>query len=58
MNLIRPLLEPSVADWRQAAWDRQVILFSQEPEVLEWSRAQLTFAGDRLVELAEAALPV
>jgi DNA repair protein SbcC/Rad50 len=37
--------------------DRQVIVFSQEDDVLTWARRALVAPNDRLVELAAAPAP-
>ncbi len=37
--------------------EQQVILFSQEPETLQWARRQLSESRDRLVELPLSGIP-
>ena len=37
--------------------EQQVILFSQEPETLQWARRQLSESRDRLVELPQPGVP-
>ena len=37
--------------------EQQVILFSQEPETLQWAHRQLSELRDRLVELPVSTLP-
>ena len=37
--------------------EQQVILFSQEPETLQWARQHLSDSLDRLVELPLSAIP-
>jgi hypothetical protein len=38
--------------------ERQIILFSQEQEVVSWARAALDESRDRRIELAVAPFPV
>lgn len=41
----------------QLSDERQIILFSQEPEVLQWAKANLADKRERVIELAEPGVP-